>query len=398
MKKVINLLILLTFASCAEKKNDEYSEIHISIPPLKTQSNKLNTSRVVSHSSTQELDVGILANGNGVEPFPMPPPALVSDFDCLMVNVIGPGIGEVPDPSRTEIHDINAIQTKLLSEKPIDFQTYVGIPSNIVQNVPGQAFNFTLNVPKGNNRIIQLIGFKNSIIKDANNVLKPSICPSSIVNDGVMAKVAVAPYMISHTVITSLTGSISVSLNNDYKNFLNDTGISPNFKTPNPLFRVVSQDIPIRAHRMNGSTPLTYCSAVSAAVTIPNASFMLNYKLQLTPTLPASANIKSIATVTGIQIESNYPSTASPVVSPSQLPSVFSACTMSSTAAGKDECSFSVTYPTSTGIGLVPSAFRVNYEIPSGLNDGRIVQNLSTRVVVSAVDITNGFQEELPCY
>lgn len=87
-------------------------------------------------------------------------PADVSGFDCLLVNVVGPGIGSWSDN-----------QDRVSLAKNF---SYIGARSNLISLAAGG--EVTVKIKKGSGRFIQLIGVRTNT----------GLCPSSIDDDSLM--------------------------------------------------------------------------------------------------------------------------------------------------------------------------------------------------------------------
>jgi hypothetical protein len=84
-----------------------------------------------------------------------PPPPAVTGFDCIGVNVTGPGIS---DSSRNPEPNTPAVFDNLL--KRTSYCTYRGILAGPISTSATSAQEISLVVPPGNPRLVQLVGFK----------------------------------------------------------------------------------------------------------------------------------------------------------------------------------------------------------------------------------------------
>lgn len=110
----------------------------------------INISCTLESRSTATLNISLpklaKSSGRAVETFSAPPSS-VSGFDCLAVNVMGPGIApRGPSPNQATVDEIIGG----------NFCSYAGVLSPPV--LAGTGGTVSLRVPKGNRRIIQILG------------------------------------------------------------------------------------------------------------------------------------------------------------------------------------------------------------------------------------------------
>ncbi len=87
---------------------------------------------------------------------PVPPPTTISGFDCIGINVLGPGI---PDSSRNPEPNLAQIFDQLLKRQ--SYCSYRGILAGPLSTTATVAQELSMVVPAGNTRMIQLVGLVN---------------------------------------------------------------------------------------------------------------------------------------------------------------------------------------------------------------------------------------------
>ncbi len=144
-----------------------------------------------------------------VQPFASAsPPTAIGGFDCLGVNVTGPGI---PDTSQNPEPNLGPLFDDLLNRR--SYCTYRGILAGPVSATISGPQEIALVVPPGNPRLVQLVGLKeqkgsNDCVREFNPGVAPVIGPSG--------KPAEADaYELGRAVI-GLAGDTTVVLNADW--------------------------------------------------------------------------------------------------------------------------------------------------------------------------------------
>ena len=165
-----------------------------------------------------------------------PPPTAVTGFDCIGVNVTGPGI---PDTSRNPETNLGAIFDDLMQRR--SYCTYRGLLAGPISTQSAGAQEISLLVPPGSPRLVQLIGLKerngsNDCYREFLNLPEPSPGPSG--------KIEADAFEIGRAVV-NLTGDTTVSINADWNGLsaadqlarevkCNDGAVSPS-PTPAPV-------------------------------------------------------------------------------------------------------------------------------------------------------------------
>ncbi|RYZ70885.1 MAG: hypothetical protein EOP09_05430 [Proteobacteria bacterium] len=255
--------------ACGLDRGEKSSTVTVSIPALRTEAeqNRIQESFRVQNS------VGI-SSVNLVLP-----PAQISGFDCVAVNIMGSDIpasdndGGDEDPA-----------TILANFKKKNYCSYAGLTST-PQKVTSSPITLEIpNVPKGENRVVELIGIRVAPGQD---------CPKTVGGEKGGDDSLKPRYFHIGSVTTAIAGDTVVQIPNEYKNTL-----------PRLLSSVECGEAPISAtYDCGGATP--------QAIPATFSSQTLVYRLQVPSAIapaPIPTTLVRIA-ITGVQAQ-YYPNPA----------------------------------------------------------------------------------------
>lgn len=360
MRVLIPFFIFCFLQSCGVLDSKKEIELKITLPPLESvilpKNEKMIKNSAFFLSSEETL--------NQKEGLFIPPPSTLSQFDCLMVNVIGEDIPAVDSNEDTPVNPAD-ILAKLSSSLPSDYDSYLGITSEAQKVVPGVPLSFNLRVPKGKNRIIQLIGFKNNFKGLLNGNAFYTSCEGPYVVNGVQKNIFLSAYLISQEKIDYLNAPTTLQLTNQYKSFIQSGG--------NPYFRTVSKGdgVAFRIYRDNSSVSTT-CSDVKNTISMTTSGGgQIFYNLYL-------ANFSSSASQSNVRIvdvffESDYFSVIQNNTNVPSAHTISGSCNTSFLLESNlNNCDITINFTVPTdGTYESPSAFVVKYKVEANDGSGR---------------------------
>ncbi len=167
----------------------------------------------------------------------LPPPTVVSGFDCIGVNVVGPGI---PDSSLNPSGNAQAMMPDLLAGRT--YCSYRGIIAGPILANATTAQELAFVVPPGNPRLIQVVGFierngSHDCVREFVNGPQPSSSPG--------VRVEADVYEIGRQVV-DLTHDTTVTISPDWNGLNSSVQLSRTLKcndgngaSPTPSLPVV---------------------------------------------------------------------------------------------------------------------------------------------------------------
>lgn len=190
----ISSLSLFFWTGCSLQPKSQRTKIFIDL------------SEVVDQARSEEALLSLQPN---VMSSPAPAPSSIAGFDCLAVNIVGPGIPKAPQDHGDE--DPVAIANALLNPASPSC-TYLGAHAGPIVKGPNgfpAQVELSLNVPAGPQRVIQVVG-----IKEPAGVVTPKVCrPGGM---GADDDEGVGYYEITRRVLPSLNSSQSLAISSEW--------------------------------------------------------------------------------------------------------------------------------------------------------------------------------------